>query len=152
MYLEPRKKLEDWKIRYTRSRSEWSSSRDYHDISALTLATTRVSHIRKPSHLPYCLLASVAWYDTRCLTLLHLVPSPLHIGPSHLQLPFHRWRLVLCFIRNSSGQQFSFHVIRRSSPALCSYHIDIRWVTLRLWTPFALALVLYCFSYVWARF
>jgi hypothetical protein len=32
------------------SRSEWGGSRDYHEISALTLATTAVSHIRKLTH------------------------------------------------------------------------------------------------------
>jgi hypothetical protein len=67
MYMEPRKKLEYWKIWYILlwnlscntqlpvthwliSRSEWSRSRGYHEISAFTLATTGVFHIRALSH------------------------------------------------------------------------------------------------------
>ena len=66
MYIEPRKKLENWKIWYAflwplscntqlpfGNRqlliTEWSRSRGYHEISTLTLATTGLSHIRKVS-------------------------------------------------------------------------------------------------------
>jgi hypothetical protein len=122
--MEPRKKFENWKMWYTvlwfrscntqlpvahqlSSRCEWNSSRGYHEISALTLATIGVCYIRKLSHNRFL-------YPKHLSTFRRIVvPSCSRSSPRRVQsMCFSSWNdmAVLC----STTWQLSLQVHRLS--------------------------------------